>query len=481
VNATGWFRRHFSVSAKALAAYKQASSPTRLAVGEAACESTIYVNGEVVTGGTGGGGKGCLEFQAPQLDLEKIVAGDNVVAVRVHSQGGKAGTTAPHGYPGGLCDAGALAQHGVSVATGADWSPPSPFDPARTFNGRSYGYSVDGVGWYRLAFNHSINHLVIDEQTSIAFDGVYMNADFWLNGKHLGSHPYGYTYFHYDLTPLLVDGPNTIAVRVRNEGRNSRWYSGSGIFRHVRLITTPSVHIGQWGVVVQTTAISASSATVGLLVSAVNNGSSAASKAAIKATIMDGTGAVVASGSADVPSLAALNGSAEVKVPGMQIKSPKMWELASPHLYRVKVELQSTKGAPPGSNVDTVIETFGVRTIEFSTDGFKLNGKPVLLYGGCVHHDNGPLGSATIDRAEERRVENLKKLGYNAIRTSHNPVSPAFLDACDRLGVLVMHEAFDCWERGKNTDDYHVYFDQWWRRAVVYRKRNTNADEPGWL
>eukprot|EP01050_Picozoa_sp_SAG11_P006101 SAG11_NODE_460_length_9258_cov_3.010698_2_plen_805_part_00 len=502
-HATGWFRRHFTLSAKALSAYKLASSPLRLAVGETACSSMIYVNGGKVSGGTGGRTQGCLEFQVPELDLTNLAAGDNVVAVRVTSPGGKA----PHGMPGGLCDAGALAKHGVSVATGSDWEPPSPFDPAvstdppapprlcsatalrlvvcgssltasvlqRTSLGRSNGFSVNGVGWYRLTFNHSrSHHIVINEQTKIAFDGVYMNADFWINGFHLGNHPYGYTYFQYDLTKLLVDGSNTIAVRVKNEGKNSRWYSGSGIFRHVHLITTPAVHIGQWGVVVQTSDVSATSATIGLNVTCENNGANPAAHAAVTATVLDATGNVVSTATTDVPSLAAGGGSAVVQIRGLKVPNPKMWCLDTPHLYRVKVQLTDQKGSPPGSNVDTVVETFGIRTLHFSaTDGFKLNGKKVLLYGGCVHHDNGPLGSATIDRAEERRVENLKKLGYNAIRTSHNPVSPVFLDACDRLGMLVMHEAFDCWEKGKNTDDYHVFFDDWWRRDLASMVRGS--------
>jgi hypothetical protein len=150
----------------------------------------IYVNGAEVTGSNGGGAFTCLAFQAPELNISNLVAGDNVVAVRVTSPGGKAGGVLPDSYPGGLCDAGGLAKHGVSVATGADWQPPSPFDPARTFNGRSYGYVVDGVGWYRKSFTHKMNRLIMDEQIKIAFDGVYMNADFYLNGKHLGNHPY---------------------------------------------------------------------------------------------------------------------------------------------------------------------------------------------------------------------------------------------------------------------------------------------------
>ena len=226
------------------------------------------------------------------------------------------------------------------------------------------------------------------------------------------------------------------------------------------------------GVVVQTTQITTASATVGLSVTCVNNGTDASDKTVIKASILDATGAVVATGTAAVPSLAAGGSSAVVQVAGMHVANPNLWGLNSPHLYRVRVELHN--GGSRGGSVDTVLETFGIRTIDFSTDGgFRLNGKRVLMYGGCVHHDNGPLGAAAIDRAEERRVENLKKLGYNAIRTSHNPVSAAFLAACDRLGMLVMHEAFDCWEQGKNPDDYHVYFDEWWRRDLASMVRGS--------
>jgi beta-galactosidase len=241
----------------------------------------------------------------------------------------------------------------------------------------------------------------------------------------------------------------------------------------VHLITTPAVHVGQWGVVVQTTDVSATSATVGLNVTCENNGTSAAPKAALKATILDPSGIVVATREVDV-SLAAAGGSAVVQVNDLKVSTPQLWSLESPHLYTVKIELAGEKGAPRGSSTDEVSETFGIRTFEFSaTDGFKLNGEKILMYGGCVHHDNGPLGAVAIDRAEERRVENLKALGYNAIRTSHNPVSPAFLDACDRIGMLVMHEAFDCWEKGKNSDDYHDYFDQWWHKDLASMVRSS--------
>ena len=303
---------------------------------------------------------------------------------------------------------------------------------------------------YRKNFTHTPSHLVPNERVSIRFDGVYMNSDMYLNDVFLGNHPYGYTAFQYDLTPHLKTGNNVLAVRIRDLGRNSRWYSGSGMFRHTHLITTPDVHIGLWGVVTRTeVSDDKSSATVSVSVLCENNGTAAAPKPGLTATIMDASGKTVATGTADVPALAA-GGSAEVNITGLQVKSPTLWDTESTYLYSVKVDLSPEKGAPPGATQDTEVVQFGIRTISFTADdGFQLNGKKINLQGGCVHHDNGPLGSATIGRAEERRVENLKNLGYNAIRTSHNPVSPAFLDACDKLGVLVMHEAFDCFEGGK--------------------------------
>ena len=489
-NATGWFRRTFTLAAEKLKAYKNTASPVMLALGEVACTDVTYVNGKQV-----GGMSGCLPYRAYALDLSSLNAGENTVAVKVTSVTDPESSVAV----GGLCDSGATAKNGVSVASGSDWQPPSPFDPARSPNGRSYGYSVDGAAWYRKNFTHTPSRIVPNERVSIRFDGVYMNSDMYLNDVFIGNHPYGYTAFQYDLTPHLKQGDNVLAVRIRDLGRNSRWYSGSkaaelrsssqsvmqivhqsnsliflrtvcgagGMFRHTHLITTPEVHIGLWGVVTRTdVAADKSSATVSVSVLCENNGTATASTPGLTATIMDASGKTVATGTADVPALPA-GGSATVNITGLQVTSPKLWDIDATYMYSVKVDLASEKGGPPGATQDSEVVPFGIRTISFTADnGFMLNGKKVNLQGGCVHHDNGPLGSATIGRAEERRVENLKNLGYNAIRTSHNPVSPAFLDACDKLGVLVMHEAFDCFEGGKNTNDYHVYFAQWWRRDL---------------
>ena len=435
INATGWYRRHFALTAAQLDAYAHAIAPARLALGEVACSDTTFVNGEQV----GSTNNSCLEFRAYELSHSALKA-NNVVAVRVVSES--------QNSPGGLCDAGALALNGVSVASGGDWQPPSPFDPARTGAiGRSYGYAVGGTGWYRQTFNYSCAD-AFGERVRVRFDGVYMNADVFLNDVHLGVHPYGYTAFEFDLTALIKPGPNVLAVRVRNLGSNSRWYSGSGIFRHVHLIATPAVHVRQWGVATSSS-VSAdySSANVTVSVICVNDGTASVSSVDVSATVIDASGNVVGIAKGRAMGLLGNGGTAKATLVAV-VANPVLWELDAPHLYSTSVELTSG---------DAVATAFGIRTVEVSaSSGFLLNGKSVELRGGCVHHDNGPLGAAAITRAEERRVESLKALGYNAIRTSHNPVSPAFLDACDRLGVMVMHEAFDCWEQGKNSEDYHA-------------------------
>jgi beta-galactosidase len=346
-------------------------------------------------------------------------------------------------------------------------APPSPFDPALSPGSSATGYFVGGTGWYRRHFTLAPSDS--GKTVSICFDGVYMNADVWLNGQHLGNHPYGYTPFGYDLTPYLQPAgqENVLAVQVKNTGKNSRWYSGSGIYRHVRLTVTDPVHIPVWGVHVVTTNISKTTGTVSVSTTVENSRSA-------DVAIRLRTRLVGPDGRATKPQ------ECEVRVPAgkqpeftqvFSVNKPVRWSLNNPALYRAEVELVEDR-----KTLDHSATTFGIRTLRFTaTNGFELNGEVVELKGGCMHHDNGPLGSATIDRAEERRVQLMKAYGFNAIRTSHNPPSPQFLDACDRLGVLVMDEAFDMWERTKSPDDYHLYFKDWWQRdleAMIRRDRN---------
>lgn len=331
----------------------------------------------------------------------------------------------------------------------------------------STGWTIGGTGWYRKKF--VVEKAEQGKLASIHFDGVYQNADVWLNGKHLDNHPYGYTPFYYDLTPFLNPSgqENLVAVRVKNEGKNSRWYSGSGIYRHVWLTFTDPVHVATWGVYVTTPEISNDQAKVKLDVT-LNNDQTTEAKVRVVTTILAPDGKSVGNVQKDLQLVA---GKSVTETQNLTVSIPVLWTLESPKLYKALTEIKSGD-----KTIDRVETIFGIRNIRFDgTDGFKLNGKKVILKGGCIHNDNGLLGAATIDRAEERKIEILKKNGYNAIRTSHNPPSQQLLDACDRLGMLVMDEAFDTWVKPKNPEDYNLYFNQWWKKdlqAMIFRDRN---------
>jgi len=343
-----------------------------------------------------------------------------------------------------------------------DWSienlagTDSPFnrDALSQVNG---GFTTGGTGWYRKSF-------VIPEAQSakrivIQFDGVYMNPVIWINGVSLGSHPYGYTSFWYDITDHIKLGKsNVVAVKVRNEGENSRWYSGSGIYRHVWLKVLEPVHVAQWGTTITTPEVNEGSAKVNIKTK-VNNQSDDALKVKVITRILNTKGEE--SGKTESSQTVEKKGLSEF-VQDVTISKPGLWSVDSPELYTAINEVYAA-----GQLVDRVETKFGIRTIKFDVvNGFQLNGKSLKLKGGCFHHDNGPLGSKSYDRAEERRVELLKASGFNAIRCSHNPPSPAFLDACDHLGMLVIDEAFDMWTDGKNTSDYHLWFEKWWQRDI---------------
>lgn len=341
-----------------------------------------------------------------------------------------------------------------------------PFDVYASEGQISTGWTVGGIGWYRKTFDPP--QVAQSGKAELRFEGVYMNCDVWLNGAHLGNHPYGYTEFAFDITPHLKDGRNVVAVRVNNTGRNSRWYSGSGIYRKVWLNVAGDLRIPSHGVYITTPEVSRAAALVNIEVT-VENGASSAKRANVRARLLDPSGAVA--GEAQHP-IASAAGDRTVVTCAVRLTNPRLWSPADPQLYRAEVIVETDQKV-----ADTATLNVGVRRVEMdAVNGLRVNGDPVKLRGGCVHHDNGPLGSACIPRAEERRVEILKANGYNAIRTSHNPPSRDFLDACDRLGMLVIDEAFDCWESGnKNPDDYHLYFKDWWQRdleSMIVRDRN---------
>lgn len=340
-----------------------------------------------------------------------------------------------------------------------DWSIEGEFKEDAATRGAG-GYLPTGIGWYRKHLN--IASVSKNQQYRIEFDGVYMNSDVWINGQHLGKHPYGYTSFYYDLTPYIKKGVNIIAVRVDNSVQpNSRWYSGSGIYRHVWLNITGPVHIAQWGTYITTPVAEPSAATVKVRTS-IGNNLKIAKNLVLRSAVINGSGKEVAA--AETPVTLSSTGMTEVEQ-SIKVDSPSLWSVETPSLYTLRSTLlEETK---PVDNYNT---TFGIRKIEFDTDkGFFLNGKHVKMNGVCLHHDAGCLGAAVPEQAWERRLQLLKEMGCNAIRTSHNPPAPEFLDLCDRMGFLVMDEIFDEWveKKGQITSGYHLYFDEWWKTDVV--------------
>ncbi|MCL6523369.1 MAG: DUF4982 domain-containing protein [Thermoflavifilum sp.] len=330
----------------------------------------------------------------------------------------------------------------------------------------SGGFTTGGTGWYRKTF--IVPATDSGRKIYIQFEGVYMNADVWLNGHHLGNHPYGYTSFWYDLTPNILWGEkNVLAVEVKNEGLNSRWYSGSGIYRHVWLYIENKIHIAQWGVAIQTLSADHHSSLIHIQTT-IHNETSTISDVRVVSHILDTSHQEIAY---SISHQQIHSHTQQQATQYITILHPHLWSLDSPYLYTAKVEVYAHDQL-----VDQEEIKFGVRTISFDAiNGFRLNGQPIKLRGGCVHHDNGPLGARAYDRAEQRRVALLKASGFNAIRCAHNPPSPAFLSACDSLGMLVIDEAFDMWEDAKTPYDYHLYFDQWWKKdlqSMILRDRN---------
>lgn len=347
-----------------------------------------------------------------------------------------------------------------------DWSIELERDPANP-SGVSNGWFAMGRGWYARTIDAP--EAWRGKKVLVEFEGVYMNAEVWLNEDFLLCHPYGYTTFTVDLTPYLRCGAaNTLRVKVDNSAQlNSRWYSGSGIYRPAWLIVAEPVHVAHWGIAVTTPVITPEGATVHVE-TRVENDSDAPQDAQLETRIYSPDGSMVANATAHGAILA---GADHTFAQDLRVAQPKLWSPESPALYRLETLIQVN-----GQTTGTESTTFGIRSIACSTEqGFLLNGTPIKMKGGCVHHDNGVMGAASFPRAEERKVELLKASGFDAIRCAHNPPAPAFLDACDRLGMLVIDEAFDCWREGKNPFDYHLAFDDWWRRditSMVERDRN---------
>jgi beta-galactosidase len=336
-----------------------------------------------------------------------------------------------------------------------DWSITQLPDPTQS---NATGYFPGGLGWYRKQF--TLPSRMTGKRISIDFDGVFDNSYVYLNGKLLGNHPYGYTGYSFDVTNLVhTDGvtPNVLAVVVQNQEPSSRWYSGSGITRHVHLTVVNPIHIARWGTFATTpqlaSTIRSGYANVHVATNIANDGGQPSSVKAVY-KIKDARGRVIAKSAAPDISLPATGGatSTDIRVP-----HPKLWSTTNPYLYRLETDI--VKG---GRTVDSSSTTFGIRWLVFDPNGgVSLNGQHIKLHGVDLHNDEGALGSVNNYDALWRQMSMLKKMGVNAFRTSHNPPSPEMIDVCQRLGIVMMVEAFDAWNVQKLSQDYHLYFDQW--------------------
>ena len=313
-----------------------------------------------------------------------------------------------------------------SVTLPHDWSIHQRFD-REAAAGNDGAYLPTGRGWYRKAL--TLGKEYQGKRLRLYFEGVYMNSKVYVNGRLAGGWPYGYSSFWVDVTPYIIIGRNEIVVSVDNsQQKNCRWYSGSGIYRNVWLVTTPMTYIDDWSVSVVTPDIHT---------------------VEITADVVDADGQRTSISKT------------------LTVEQPRLWSPTDPYLYETELS----------NGEDRLTVTYGIRTIEYDAErGLRLNGEPLKLNGACLHHDNGILGAAACDAAEYRKARLMKEAGFNAVRTSHNPPSEAFLRACDELGLLVIDEAFDGWREKKNENhyDYSTLFDEWWKQdidAMVCRDR----------
>ena len=332
-----------------------------------------------------------------------------------------------------------------------------------------------GVGWYRKHF--TAEQADAGQRFYLDVDGAMAYAAVWLNGQFVGGWPYGYASFRLDLTPYVKWGAeNVIAIRLDNPPASSRWYPGGGIYRNLWLVKTAAVHMAHWGTFVTTPAISKDMATVNVDF-VIENDSPDKIEVSVSTRIYE-LGADGRAGASPVATSDTLlvdidpaKGRTAARSNLLTIGKPRLWDLQHPNRYMAVTSIDQS-----GKIVERYETPFGLRTIRFDPDqGFLLNGEHVRINGVCDHHDLGALGAAVNPRALERQVQLLQEMGCNAIRTSHNPPAPELLDICDRLGMLVMDEAFDCWRIGKTPNDYHLLFDDWAEkdlRTLVRRDRN---------
>jgi beta-galactosidase len=352
-----------------------------------------------------------------------------------------------------------------------DWGIEGPFK--QEYPSDSGRLPSWGVGWYRKHFTLPAGDA--GKQFYLDVDGAMSYAAVWCNGHLVGGWPYGYSSWRLDLTPYVKPGAsNVLAIRLDNLPESSRWYPGGGLYRNVWLVKTAPVHVSHWGTYLTTPVITKEAAQIRLKVN-LDNRSVSAAQVGLATEIYplnaEGEKARRAVVSSKLSSLAIVAGGASAADFNLTVPAPRLWSVQQPNRYVAVVTIEQD-----GKAVDTYETEFGIRSIQFSaTDGFLLNGERVALHGVCDHHDLGALGAALNVRALERQLQILREMGCNAIRTSHNPPAPELLDLCDRMGFVVVDEAFDAWLKPKKHSDYHLLFADWHEqdlRALMRRDRN---------
>jgi beta-galactosidase len=349
-----------------------------------------------------------------------------------------------------------------------DWSIEGNFSEQNN-TGQQEGGLPAGIGWYRKRFR--IAGVAGNEPSVfIDFDGVYRNSEVWINGHYLGKRPNGYISFRYELTPYLNNkGTNVVAVRVDNSQQpNSRWYTGSGIYRHVWLVTTRRIAVDHWGTFVTTPEVDRRRARVHLQ-TIIRNAAGRPATVKVAMLLYNAAGRMITS--TENSGIVLKDSLTEIEQ-DIHLAAPHLWSVEDPYLYKVVTVVTGEDGRME----DRYSTSLGIRYFRFDEGrGFLLNGEPLKIRGVCLHHDLGALGAAVNTRAIERQLEILKAMGCNGIRTSHNPPAPELLDLCDKMGFIVMDEAFDMWRKKKNKQDYSLDFPQWHARDLedqVRRDRN---------
>jgi beta-galactosidase len=437
----GWYRRSISLGEE------DRGKNISIQLGKIGDVDELYFNGKLV----GSSGQMPPAFiSAKNEDRVYMIPpsainynGRNVLALRVYSESGEGGI---------------YLDKPVRKISGS-------FD-SYSEGGRETGYTVGGIGWYRKLFH--VNESEINRAYRIKFDGVYKDAEVWINGHKMGVHNNGYSPFEFDITEFIRPGEdNVLAVKVSNAGKNSRWYSGSGIYRHIWLVKSEKIYHDDRYCKIEYPRVDTAAASINFSVG-VKNITSDTTLLRWLVQIEDANGDEVILQEKMINVYAGGPHTFNMK---LNIEHAKLWSPDKPYLYTLHSSLFS--GLKP---MDGHIVTFGLRSLDYSAEnGLLINGEPTVLKGGNIQHDNGALGAKAFDAAEFRKVKLLKDAGYNAIRTVHNPPSSALLDACDQLGMMVIEEIFDVWRQACLPEDYHMYFDDNWKKdltSTILRDRN---------